>query len=198
VYTLYISALQPKKCERCRIADINGMSKLKAASLLLLAPLVLSGCSSINTVSLTDKLEAPITVNLTTSWVEDQEISNELGFTAYKNESNGCIFVNTSVQKAYEHADSESKTDEELTELAVPDTTETVRNNLQTNSASIEFFYNYNQGFPFKYIEGESKGLQIFRHYLSEDNYIGHYSFDVRCPLTIDYGSFYNGIGFNY
>jgi hypothetical protein len=174
------------------------MSKLKAASLLLLAPLVLSGCSSMNTVSLTDKLESPITVNLTSPWLEDKEISNELGFTAYKNESNGCVFINTSVEKAYEYADSEPKTDEELTELAVPETTETVRKNLQTNTSSIEFSYNYNQGFPFKYIEGESKGLQIFRHYLSEDNYVGHYSFDVRCPMTVDYGSFYNNIEFKY
>ena len=174
------------------------MFKIKAIAVMVLSPLLLSACSSNNVVPLSEKLESSITVTLMTPWVEDGDISSELGFMSYKNTSNGCIFVNTSINKAYEYLDAGTKTDEELTELAVPETTETVRKDLKATNKSIEFFYNYNPGFPFKYIEGESKGLQIFRHYLSEDDYVGHYSFDVRCPSIVDYESFYDNIEFKY
>lgn len=140
-----------------------------------------------------------LSVKLDENWVQDEFITQSVGFNSYTNKDKTCVLIDSSARNAYQNLVEDYKDDELLTSSAVHEGVKLAKRSLPvfedgSFSYNLEIMANYTELFPFQFIEGDSRGLQFFRHYLEDSKSVSFISIDVRCASNIEYDKFYEGV----
>lgn len=166
------------------------MNKIKLLTVVMSFTLLLSGCSSSNTISLEDKmLDKILSIQVDSQWTKDEALTKSIGFVSYVNNEK-CILTDKTNQNGTEISfESESKlSDRQISEIMFSGYQTGTKNyelKIGDNTQQIEFSTLTTKDYPYQFISGKSWSVSASRFSLNNNGLLTSVQVEIHCPSSV-------------